>query len=300
MIVRRIARWNSSGRLAGLEPGEVGEDRGLDRLEELQRRADDEQHVEHEAGQRPARVGVDDQHRGVHQRLLGEHDPDHRHREAGAVAERQTAGVGVDLRLLDARVGRALAGGVGHRHPGPRRGAGPGGTRTGSPSARRTAPPPCRARPRPDRCRSRTPPPAGTGSGSSTRGTPGRRTARSARGRRASRGRSSWRRRRARRRRGSSRAPTEPSNRSRSIRWRRASAAITNTRGEPGLDERRNPQRMAGEPARAAVGDRAAEQLLDRPVDHRQDHEHDRPAQRNPPVGLLARGRGWRSPGRRT
>ena len=38
------------------------------------------------------------------------------------------------------------------------------------------------------------------------------------------------------------------------------------------------------QPARPAVGDRAREQLLDRPVDHRQDHEHDRPAERDQPV----------------
>ncbi len=39
------------------------------------------------------------------------------------------------------------------------------------------------------------------------------------------------------------------------------------------------------QPAGPAVGDRPREQLLDRPVDHRQDHEHDRPAQRDPAVG---------------
>ncbi len=50
-IVTRIARWNSSRALAGLEAGQVGEDRGLDGLEELQRRAHDQHHVEHEAGQ---------------------------------------------------------------------------------------------------------------------------------------------------------------------------------------------------------------------------------------------------------
>src|ERR1700733_486701 len=42
---------------------------------------------------------------------------------------------------------------------------------------------------------------------------------------------------------------------------------------------------MTVEPARAAIGDRPGEQLLDRPVDHRQDHEHDRPAQRDTAVG---------------
>ena len=35
---------------ARLEPREVGEERALDGLEELQRRARDQQHVEHEAG----------------------------------------------------------------------------------------------------------------------------------------------------------------------------------------------------------------------------------------------------------
>ena len=41
-------------------------------------------------------------------------------------------------------------------------------------------------------------------------------------------------------------------------------------------------------PARAAVGDRARQQLLDRPVDDRHDHEHDRPQQRDVLVALVA------------
>ena len=70
---------------------------------------------------------------------------------------------------------------------------------------------------------------------------------------------------------------------------------------EARLDQHRHAQRVLGVPARAALGDRAREQLFDRPVDHRDDHEHHRPQQRRsawPP--LLRRARGWRSRSRRT
>ena len=51
---------------------------------------------------------------------------------------------------------------------------------------------------------------------------------------------------------------------------------------ERGLDQQRRAQRVIGlEAARPAVGDRAREQLLDRPVDHRHDHEQHRPQQRD-------------------
>ena len=47
-----------------LEAGEVRQQRGLDRLEELQRRARDQQDVEHDAGQRGiGAVRLDGQHR---------------------------------------------------------------------------------------------------------------------------------------------------------------------------------------------------------------------------------------------
>ena len=63
------------GLAARAQPREVGEDRGLDRLEELQRRAGDQQHVEREAGERRAlarRLGrLDEQRPGVEDRLLG-------------------------------------------------------------------------------------------------------------------------------------------------------------------------------------------------------------------------------------
>ena len=56
---------------------EVGEDRGLDRLEELQRRAGDQQHVEGEAGERRAAGALGrlyEQRTGVQEGLLAEHD----------------------------------------------------------------------------------------------------------------------------------------------------------------------------------------------------------------------------------
>ena len=75
------------GAVTRLQPGEMGEDRRLDRLKQLQRRPDDQHHVEHEARQRAPGVAVDDQHRGVHQCLLGEHDPDDGDRQEGAITD---------------------------------------------------------------------------------------------------------------------------------------------------------------------------------------------------------------------
>ena len=176
MIVIRIARWNSSALSRASRPGQVGEDRGLDGLKQLQRRAHDQHHVEHEPGQpagqgHAAGLGGDDQHAGVHQRLLGQHDPHHRHREPGPVAQRQ-----IGAGLLHLGVGGTLAGGVGDRHLGRRRARAAARRRTASRTARRTAPPPCpdRRRPGPSRCP--PPPPGRTGSATSTPGTPARRT----------------------------------------------------------------------------------------------------------------------------
>ena len=80
-----------------LQPREVGEQRALDRLEELQRRAGDQQRVEDEAGDRRVRRRrVDGQHRGVEQRLLGEHDREDRDarsaRRARAPSPRRASG----------------------------------------------------------------------------------------------------------------------------------------------------------------------------------------------------------------
>ena len=79
----------------------------------------------------------------------------------------------------------------------------------------------------------------------------------------------------------------EPLNMPCSIWWRSASATTRNSSAKPTWISGRNPQRVAMQAPGPAVGDRAREQLLDRPVDHRQDHEHDRPAQRDPAVGGL-------------
>ena len=67
-----------------LQAGQVGQERGLDRLEELQRGARDQQHLEHDAHKglvgRGRRHG---EHGSVQQRLLGEHDPRYPAGEAG-------------------------------------------------------------------------------------------------------------------------------------------------------------------------------------------------------------------------
>jgi hypothetical protein len=61
---------------------------------------------------------------------------------------------------------------------------------------------------------------------------------------------------------------------------------------EAALDEQRHAQRVAAvQAARAAVGDRPREQLLDRPVDDRDDDEQHRPQQRDRAV--LAGGSTW-------
>ena len=70
---------------ARLEPGEVGEERPLDGLEELQRRPRDQQDVEHEARDgRVLRGQVGGDHGAVEQRLLGQHDQQHGDGEAPA------------------------------------------------------------------------------------------------------------------------------------------------------------------------------------------------------------------------
>ena len=65
----------------------MGQDRGRDRLEELQRRPRQHQHVEDEAGLFGALEAADDQRPGVEEGLFAEHDQQHRRREAAAVGE---------------------------------------------------------------------------------------------------------------------------------------------------------------------------------------------------------------------
>ena len=57
---------------------------------------------------------------------------------------------------------------------------------------------------------------------------------------------------------------------------------------------------VLGVPACAALGDRAREQLFDRPVDHRDDHEHHRPQHVDALGRFCARARGSRSRSTRT
>ena len=88
----RTEWWNSrslSGSSLGVEAGQVGEDAGRDRLEELQRRPGDHQHVEDEAGRRGALQAADDQRPGVEEGLFAEHDQQHGGGEAAAVPERE-------------------------------------------------------------------------------------------------------------------------------------------------------------------------------------------------------------------
>ncbi len=89
----------------GLEAREVWQQRGLDRLEELQRRARDQHDVEDDPGERAVGGGrVDGQDGGVQQHLLGEHDSGDPQREAPAAAQREL-GVGGLLDALGAGAG---------------------------------------------------------------------------------------------------------------------------------------------------------------------------------------------------
>ena len=106
--------------------------------------------------------------------------------------------------------------------------------------------------------------------------------ARSTRARPASPARSSSRRRPACRR--SARRTARCSRRRRCSPARRAARARP-----PGRSARSSPGSRSARrsgccvvPARAAFGDRAREQLFDRPVDHRDDHEHHRPQHVDP------------------
>ena len=75
--------------LARLELGEVGQKRGLDRHEELQGRARDQEHVEDDPGDDlVVRCDLDRDDGGVQERLLGEHDAGDGDREAGRLAAR--------------------------------------------------------------------------------------------------------------------------------------------------------------------------------------------------------------------
>ena len=77
----------------------MGQQRGLHGLEEHERRAGDEQHVEGPAGQPgPAARRLDDEHGAADERLLGELDREGRAGEAGVVAQpsaRSRGGAGV-------------------------------------------------------------------------------------------------------------------------------------------------------------------------------------------------------------
>jgi len=89
----------------------MGQKRGLDRLEQLQRGARDQEHVEDDA--REDLVGGRDghgEHGRVQERLLGEHDPRHPSGEAAAAAQRQLF---VGDRLLDALGSRSGQRGLG-------------------------------------------------------------------------------------------------------------------------------------------------------------------------------------------
>jgi hypothetical protein len=78
-----------------LELGEVGEKRSLDRHEQLQRRARDQQDVEDDPGEDlVVRDELDRDDGGVQQRLLGEHDAGDRDHEAGRVARGAGDGFG--------------------------------------------------------------------------------------------------------------------------------------------------------------------------------------------------------------
>ena len=210
-------------------------------------------------------VALTRQHRGVEQRLLGELDRGDRRRRSprprAASAPRSSTVAGAS-----AAAWRTIAQGTTSSEA--------SGAASDAQRDRRLPAGEARRRPRP-----------GSRSARPTRTARARRRGRTTGGRRGSRGRSSWPRRRASRRRRSSTASStvegvldRPPQRQRDDEERGR---------EAGLHEQRDPQRVpAVVPARAAVGDRARQQLLDRPVDDRDDDEEDRPQQRDRAVGV--------------
>ena len=241
--VTRIARAKASWPSVASRPAEVGQQRGLDRLEELQRGARDEQRVEDDAGEGRRRRGADREHRGVEQRLLGELDRRDREGEAGARAQRERALVGGRRRVVapsGARIAQRDDEQRGERR------------RQRCPAPRPTARWRGRPRPRP-----------GSRSATPTRTARGRRRGRTTGGRRGSRGRSSWPRRPASRR----RRPSTASSRSKasSIGPRSARATTRKATREAGLDEQRDPQRVPAVMRRARGGRRSSATAAARP-----------------------------------
>ena len=251
--------------LGGLQPAEVGQQRGLDRLEELQRRARDEQRVEDDAGQGRGRRRADGEHRRVEQRLLGELDRRDRQRRS--------------------RRPRAASARARRRSPGrrPRSGATIAHGTTSSEASGAARMPSATADcpwARPDRDRDREaearhrleeheaavePEPLVPGEVAAGEVAGGV---------------------------GERRADEDPVQRGRVEGvLDRALAAPARRRGRR---PRSPPGRAAGSrsgwpavmAARAAVGDRPRQQLLDRPVDDRDDDEQHRPQQRDGAVGV--------------
>ena len=87
----------------------MGEDAGRDRLEELQRRPRQHQHVEDEARRGGALEAADDQRPGVEEGLFAEHDQQHRRGEAAAVGEGEVLVVLARPRPVAAAPSRLLA-----------------------------------------------------------------------------------------------------------------------------------------------------------------------------------------------
>ena len=210
----------------------MGQQRGLDRLEELQRRARDQQDAEDDAGERGVGRGRVDRRTGaVEQRLLGEHDGERR----ATAKPPPSRSVRPPSACVDRARGRRSAR---LRAPGPaaRRAA----TRSGAaamPSATAACPSRCRRRRR-----------RRTGSASTTRTAPARRRGRTAGGRPASRGRSSSRRRRATPPTKIQYSVAEPSN---------TSSSIGSRSGERDDEEQRArtpPGCSSGDAQRVAVG----------------------------------------------
>ena len=84
---RVVELASAVGVLARLESGEVGQDAGRDRLEELQRRPREHQDVEDETGGGGALESARDQRPRVEEGLFGEHDHEHGRGEATAGSE---------------------------------------------------------------------------------------------------------------------------------------------------------------------------------------------------------------------
>ena len=255
----------------------MGEDAGRDRLEELQRRPRDHQHVEDEARRRGALQAADDQRPGVEEGLFAEHDHAARPRRSRrrGRSENSSSLAPASRPAASAACRRVLR--LSCAPPGEGEGDDQQAERRGGDDADRdrrlAAEDADRDQHREDR--------AEAGFGEDQRDEQAEALA----GRRGSRGRSSWPRRRGPRRRRPSRGfRCPPAGRSGSARAGPGRATAKKSERPSWIVEATRIGWPIGSPFDQPLGDVAGEQLFDRPVEGRDRDEDRRPEHRDLPV----------------